>query len=576
MTFYEAALRVLESAGRPLHVLEITEQSIAQNMLSHVGKAPDKTMLSRLAAMARRTRDRRVIVTAKDTFALAEWTIPEDPAALAQTGLPELNPEEALPPLRSVERHPEARVDNVRAAGRADRRRKHEEEDDFRGRKRRPAISELVLEILSEAEKPMKAEQIAQLALERELASTELTKEQILTSLLEDNQRRIDSGRRPQFVLSTETGELALERASGGESPLRPDVQAALAAALGIPIESGRPVIARSVVAPTTEVVDVGNAAVKAAAKDSRRTLARELRRRVAELDIESLHKAFARVLQALGFRELKVAKRSREGLLLTARKREGSVDLRYAVRLLRGVVPVDRRTVQDLRRDLGHYSAQVGLVVSPGDLRGDGRAEAQSHGSLTMVWSGDALGDKFIEARAGVTASQIELFEVDEAFFSSAKVEADAARHRRDERIKERQAREGRRPPEEGDRDRPPGELAAADASGGIEQRPGESTALGSAEAEPDESGQEDLGEDLPDVEGDEAKAVPSAEGASPAPPADRKRRRRSRRGRRKRPRPVEAGSTATPAQAQTPAAAPEAPADEAPPAARTVNEPQ
>jgi len=421
----------------------------------------------------------------------------------------------------------------------------------------------------------MKPEQIAQLALERELASTELSKEQILTSLLEDNQRRIDSGRRPQFVLSTETGELALERTVGGEG-VRPDVQAAFATALGIPIEAGRPVIARPAVAATTELVDAGNAAVKAAAKESRRTLARELRRRVAELDIESLHKAFARVLQALGFRELKVAKRSREGLLLTARKREGSVDLRFAVRLLRGVVPVDRRTVQDLRRDLGHYSAQVGLVVSPGDLRGDGRAEAQSHGSLTMVWSGEALGDKFIEAKAGVTSSQIEVFEVDETFFSSAKVEADEARRRRDERIRERQAREGRRPSEEGERDRPPGELAAADAPGGSEQLPGEATAFGASEAEPSESGQEDLGDDLPDVEGDEVKAVASGEGAAPAPPADRKRRRRSRRGRRKRPRPVEGGPTATPAQAQTPAAAPEAPADEAPPTARTLNEPQ
>lgn len=576
MTFYEAALRVLESAGRPLHVLEITEQSIAQNMLSHVGKAPDKTMLSRLAAMARRTRDRRVIVTAKDTFALAEWTIPEDAEALAQTGLPESNPEESLPPLRSVERHPEARVDNVRAAGRADRRRKHEEEEDFRGRKRRPAISELVLEILSEAERPMKPEQIAQLALERELASTELSKEQILTSLLEDNQRRIDSGRRPQFVLSTETGEVALERTTGGESAPRPDVQTAFAAALGIPIEAGRPVIARSSVSATAELVDAGNAAVKAAAKESRRTLARELRRRVAELDIESLHKAFARVLQALGFRELKVAKRSREGLLLTARKREGSVDLRFAVRLLRGAVPVDRRTVQDLRRDLGHYSAQVGLVASPGDLRGDGRAEAQSHGSLTMVWSGDALGDKFIEAKAGVTSSQVEVFEVDEAFFSSARIEADEARRRRDERMRERQAREGRRP-EEGERDRPPGELAAADASAGDEQSPGDSTALGAAEGEPGETGPEDLADDAANLEADEAKAVPGGEGASPAPPADRKRRRRSRRGRRKRPRPTEAGPTAAQDRTQTPAAAPEAPADEAPPPpARTVNEPQ
>src|SRR5918998_3239845 len=109
MTFYEAALRVLEAEGRPLTFLEITEKSIQQNLLSHVGKTPEMTMLSRLAAMARRTRDRKVVVTAKDTFALVDWSLPEDAEALAQTGLPEAHPEEDLPPLRPTERHPDPR-----------------------------------------------------------------------------------------------------------------------------------------------------------------------------------------------------------------------------------------------------------------------------------------------------------------------------------------------------------------------------------------------------------------------------------------------------------------------------------
>ena len=52
MTFYEAALRILESEGRPLHFLEITEKSIQQSLLSHIGKTPEVTMLSRLAAVA--------------------------------------------------------------------------------------------------------------------------------------------------------------------------------------------------------------------------------------------------------------------------------------------------------------------------------------------------------------------------------------------------------------------------------------------------------------------------------------------------------------------------------------------
>ncbi|HEX8699745.1 MAG TPA: winged helix-turn-helix domain-containing protein, partial [Myxococcaceae bacterium] len=146
MTFYEAALRILESEGRPLHFLEITEKSIAQNLLSHVGKTPEMTMLSRLAAMARRTRDRKVIVTAKDTFALVDWALPEDAEALAQTGVVEPNPEEDLPPLRPVERHPEPRGDNVRAAGRGtERKRRRDEEEDQKGRKRRfPPLPEVV------------------------------------------------------------------------------------------------------------------------------------------------------------------------------------------------------------------------------------------------------------------------------------------------------------------------------------------------------------------------------------------------------------------------------------------------
>src|SRR5258707_7836905 len=106
MTFYEAALRVLEAAGRPMHIQEITEQSIAQNMLSHVGKAPDKTMLSRLAAMARRTRDRRGVGSPKENLARAAWKDPPNPPAPAQTRPPPFDTLENPPPLLSRPAHP--------------------------------------------------------------------------------------------------------------------------------------------------------------------------------------------------------------------------------------------------------------------------------------------------------------------------------------------------------------------------------------------------------------------------------------------------------------------------------------
>ena len=566
MTFYEAALRVLESAGRPLHVQEITEQSIAQNMLSHVGKAPDRTMLSRLAAMARRTRDRRVIVTAKDTFALAEWAIPEDPEALAQTGIAEPNPEELLPALRAAERHPDARPENVRASGRpADRHRWHDEEESRSRRRKSSPVAELVFSLLSSAAKPLKPAEIAELVRDRDLGGAEPNAELILTLLLEENQRRIDSGRRPQFLLSKESGEVSLEQAGSDAAPS--EVQAVFAAALGVPIEGGRPLLPRAPSAVAVEPLEAVNGAVRTAAKDARRSVARELRRRLIELDIEAFHKAFVKVLQALSFRELKVAKRSREGLLLTARKREGSVDLRFAVRLLRGTGAIDRRAVQELRRDLGHYSAQVGLIASAGELRGDGRAEAQSYGALTMVWSADALGEKFIEAGSGVTATHVDLFEIDERFFVGVRQEAEQAKRRRDERIRERQARDDRKSPDEAERQPAQGQEVAEGAAGGEpiadQARP---EAVEGAEPPAGEFS-DNVEDELAQGEGEQPK-TPEAEGSGPGQPsaADRKRRRRRRRGRRGRARPAE---PAAPPSGQ--GAAPAAPADGGPEPART-----
>lgn len=56
MTFTEAALEVLKSAGKPLHYKKITEIAIERNLLSHVGKTPEVTMSARLATMVKMGR----------------------------------------------------------------------------------------------------------------------------------------------------------------------------------------------------------------------------------------------------------------------------------------------------------------------------------------------------------------------------------------------------------------------------------------------------------------------------------------------------------------------------------------
>lgn len=478
MTFYEAALRILESEGRPLTFLEITEKSIAQNLLSHVGKTPELTMLSRLAAMARRTRDRKVVVTAKDTFALVDWALPEDAEALALTGVMEAHEEESLPPLRPTERHPEPRTENARAAGRGTergKRRRDEEEEGRGGRRRRfPPMPEVVFEILSESDESLRPEQLLERAREKELAPEDTTVEALLTALLEDNQRRIDAGRRPQFSLSKETGAVTLERAGAPSEAPPLELQAAFAAALGIPLEDGRPVLPKAGAAAAPGAEAQADAALlltaRTAVKDSRKAMARALRKRLGELDVGPFEKSVVKMMHALGFRELKVAKRSKEGPLLTARKREGSVDLRYAIRMLKGTPALERKAVQELRKDLGHYSAQVGLLASAGDVRGDARTEAQASGSLVMLWCGDALGEKFLEAKAAVTVTTVELYDIDERFFEVARLEADEAQKRREERQREKAAREDGGEEATGEETEPPSR--AAEAAGEVQER--------------------------------------------------------------------------------------------------------
>ncbi|MCP3105216.1 HTH domain-containing protein, partial [Myxococcus sp. K15C18031901] len=579
MTFYEAALRILESEGRPLHFLEITEKSIQQNLLSHVGKTPEVTMLSRLAAMARRTRDRKVVVTAKDTFALVDWSIPEDLEALAQTGVIEPHPEEDLPPMRPAERHPEPRTDNVRAAGRGSERKRRRDEDEERGgkRKRFPPLPEVVFEILSDADGGLRTELIIERARGKELCAEDCTVEAVLTALLEDNQRRIDAGRRPQYAFNKDTGEVTLERAGSPSEAPSLELQAAFAQALGIPLEAGRPVLSRAATAAAGEpVVDAALlTTLRTSLKDARRAVARGLRKRLGDADVGTFEKSVVKMMHALGFRELKVAKRSKEGPLLTARKREGSVELRYAVRMLKGSPAIDRKSVQELRRDLGHYSAQVGLLVSAGDVRGDARTEAQASGSLVMLWCGDALGEKFLEAKTAVTVTQVELYELDERFFEAAKLDAEEAQKRREERQREKQSREeepsdtvaasGERPPrEKRRRDRERESRATEETEVSVESAaPGESAAearevtplapvaptqSSGAEDEEGEDGDDEGDDD--DLEAASAFVGAKGEGASENGGAEgaageRKRRRRRRRGRRGRGNRAAEGAT-------------------------------
>lgn len=580
MTFYEAALRVLEEAGMPLHSTDITKRAVDKGLLSHVGKTPEITMLSRLAAMARRPRDRKLQVTTKDTFALTDWMLPEDPEALNGTGVMEPNAEEALPPYRPSERHPEAHAEYLRTIGRqSDRKRR----DDDR-KKKFPPVAEVAFEVLEECQTALVASELLARLKAREGAADDLPSSRMIDGLASDNQKRLDDGRKPLFAAARgESNELQISlepQAEGGPAPL--EVQQAFCAACNLPFENGRVVLkseqraqqqqqqqaagAPSVAAPPAAEDLALFQTARHAGKDARKAMARILRKKLSDLDLGTFEKACVRMLHGLHFRELKVARRSKDGPLMTARRREGSLEIRYAVRLLKGGGQVERRHVQELRRELSQTGANVGLLLTAGEARGDARGECTT-GALVMMWAGDALADKFFEAKVGVSVTTIELYDIDEAFFAQAKLDADESTRRREEKQKDRD----QRAPSAEDSDEVRAE-AVPSVDAGLPTIPEGIAAVQPAEdaAEGDEGDDEgDEGE-----EGEEGDEGPEEGGdaAAPGAPGEGKRRRRRRRRRRRggalRPEgaPGEAAVGGAPAPSGAPvaseAAAPSAPA--------------
>jgi len=540
MTFTEAAIEVLRREGKPLHFKKIAEIAVRESLLDHVGKVPDDTMADQLTAHCRLPHaDRRLIPIQSGTFALVEWGMDEDPAGLEN--LVEV-PSEVDAPYRGRERHPIPSREVARGAGRSEGRRRREEEGP---RPRRfPPPAEVAYEILAGAGHPLTVVEIAVQGAERLLMPDAFVRDAnaLRAALVEDNRRRESSGRRPLFQVEGDTVTLAAQP-EPDERPPAPVPRAP---------------------ATATEVRRAGLAA---------------LRRRLRECDPPTVEHVVCRMLEALGFRELKVAKRGREHVIYTARRRLGLSEVRHGIRVLRGSSEVGRREVTELRRDLGHYGAQIGAVVSAGEAARDARGEAGAPGQLpVLLWCGEALAEAFAEA--GVGCTKVVVPEVDDAFFRAAAEVAEqeeAARRARREERHRREGREGRRREDRAE-ERPaeeriePAAVAEPRASvlptDAAEDRPPAPVAelVVDAELPADEDGEEDGGEaELDDAASAELPA--SAEGADPAGGAadpagggDRRRRRRRRRRRGGRGRGREGG----PAQEPAPSAGAAAPAAE------------
>ena len=552
MTFTEAAIEVLRREGKPLHFGKIAEIAVRENLLDHVGKVPEETMAGQLAAHCRLPgADRRVMPVQPGTFALVEWGLEEDPAGL--DGIVEPPPEQELP-YRSRERHPVPSRDLARASGRDGRARRRDEEE-RRGR-RFPPPAEVAYEILAGAGGPLGLTEIAAQGAERLLMPDAFVREvgSLRAALSEDNRRRESAGRSPLFQIDGDTVTLSAQPEPGE----RAAAPAAAARAASTPQELRR----------------AGLAA---------------LRQRLRECDGPTLEHVAGKLLEKLGFRELKVAKRGREHVVYTGRRRMGLADVRHGIRILRGGGDLARRDVGDLRRDLGHYGAQIGIVLSSGDAARDARGDAGAAGQLPVVLlCGEALAEAFAEASLGCVTVVVP--DVDEGFFTSAAEAAEqeeaSRRARREERERReprepREGREGREARAGGERRReereerepqpvgaePPAEPRAEPRGVPVIEVPAflepaasegaPDVEVAAAEGAAGDEGEED--DEGPDDEPAGAGAKePGAEAAAEGAEGERRRRRRRRRRRGGRGRGREGGGAEAAAGASAPGASP------------------
>lgn len=431
MTFTEAAVEVLRRSGKPLHYKDITAQAVEAGLLSHVGQLPEVTMGARLLAMARRDQGRRVSSVGDGVYALTEWGLPavEPPAEGVDDGLGE----DDGPAYRARERHPPLQ-EEVMVGGRREERRRRSEDDGERRKKRYAPPAEVAHKwlrangnsaTLADLAAALRAEDSIAEALERDLKSLE-------KALREENRRCADTGRTPLFAIEN------------GTVRALPPGQAKAARPQREPARVEKREEPRAV--PVAE--------------EQRRSVLRTLRRRVGGLDVAAFERTCVAILEAQGYRELNMARRSqKDGPLYLARRRWGANELRYTLRILPPGRDIGRSEVQDLRRDLSHYSAQIGVVFGTAECTRESKSEANVPGAApVMLYGSEAVAEALIDAGLGVATRTIEWLEFDDSFFASVgapEAEADHA---------EPQAREERKETgDDEDRDARKDERAAA-----------------------------------------------------------------------------------------------------------------
>ena len=457
MTFTEAAVEVLRSAGKPLHYKKITEIAIELNLLSHVGKTPETTMSSRLATMVKKDRGDAPITKVKPgVFALRE--LPDDAAEATESASadsdtpeaaePDATPEEAtasdeaaeaaapeegaeeetqgaVRDLPGADVFPEeddddelilANLDDDSREGRKPRkrrpRRRRERDSDggpsseARPERRAPARGRPRKEPAAPATRAAEAGEPVGRDLSDAIETALRSRSRQPRALIQLAEALIDTGRlagTPALLAPTLgaaiRGDNAKRQAAGGRPRFR----------------VGDGLVSLMEWSLPSDAVNAERDAIRAADRQ-RQSVRRAFIKRLRDLPDGALLELLATWLNAVGVQSLRAVRADAGDFSLAGTLRRGPEATPLAITIYRGKQPINNDAIVALRGGLHHFDhARMGWVVTLGQVRDGTIVEAHAEGAAPCaLFDGDALAASMEDVGVGIQRASLPLAVLD------------------------------------------------------------------------------------------------------------------------------------------------------------------
>jgi hypothetical protein len=456
MTFTEAAVEVLRSAGKPLHYKKITEIAIERNLLSHVGKTPETTMSSRLATMVKKDRgDAPILKVKPGVFALREFPehlvegaedAPDNdvPEAVEQgTDTQEAASEEvadieeeisvAAQELPGADVFPQedddddlilANLDDDSRDGRKTRKRRPRRRRDRDSDNGSSADARPERRPTSQGSTSTSRESRPRREHQAPAARAAEPGEPVGRDLSDAIETALRGGSRQARTL-VQVAEALLDtgRLAGTAPLLAPTLGAAIRgdnakrrASGGRPrFREGNGLVSLLEWDLPSDAVNAERDAVRAADRQ-RQGVHRAFIKRLRDLPNGALLELLATWLNAIGVHSLRAVRADAGDFSLAGTLRRGPEETPLAVTIYRGNQPVGNDAIVALRGALHHFDhARMGWVVTLGQARDGAIGEAHAEGAAPCaIFDGDALAVSMESVGVGIQRASLPLAVLD------------------------------------------------------------------------------------------------------------------------------------------------------------------